>query len=48
MISKLETLPNEILILIFSNLSWFERIISLSSLNTRFNIIIGSIFCVLK
>jgi hypothetical protein len=46
MITKLEVLSNEIFILIFCHLSWFERIISLSSLNTRFNSLIGFTFSI--
>ncbi|CAF3420896.1 unnamed protein product [Rotaria socialis] len=44
--SKLEALPNEILILIFCNLSWFERTISLWSLNARFNFLICLTFSI--
>ncbi|CAF1329570.1 unnamed protein product [Rotaria sp. Silwood1] len=43
MINRLETLPNEVLLSIFSCLSWFEMITSLWSLNKRFNSLICSI-----
>jgi hypothetical protein len=46
MINKLENLPNEILILIFSNLSWFEIIKSLWPINQRINSVICSIFSI--
>jgi hypothetical protein len=46
MMTKLEVLSNETFILIFCHLSWFERIISLSSLNTRFNSLIGLTFSI--
>ncbi|CAF4710180.1 unnamed protein product, partial [Rotaria sp. Silwood2] len=44
MISKLEIFPNEILLNVFSYLSWDEILISLWSLNKRFNSLIYSIF----
>ncbi|CAF4111169.1 unnamed protein product [Rotaria sp. Silwood2] len=44
MISKLEILPNEILLNIFCYLSWDEILISLWSLNERFNSLIYLIF----
>ncbi|CAF3885567.1 unnamed protein product, partial [Rotaria sordida] len=37
MITKIETLPNEILLHVFSHLSWFDMLTSLWSLNTRLN-----------
>ncbi|CAF3572884.1 unnamed protein product [Rotaria sp. Silwood1] len=43
MITTLETIPNEILLMIFSHLSWFELLMSLSSLNKRFDRLICSI-----
>jgi hypothetical protein len=43
MSTSLETLPNEILIFIFSNLSWSELLVSLWSLNKRFNSVICSV-----
>ncbi|CAF4408349.1 unnamed protein product, partial [Rotaria sp. Silwood2] len=43
MITTLETIPNEILLMIFSHLSWFELVMSLSSLNKRFDRLICSI-----
>ncbi|CAF2939921.1 unnamed protein product [Rotaria sp. Silwood2] len=48
MINKLEILPNEIFINIFSYLSWDEMLISLWSLNKRINSIICSIFSMNK
>jgi hypothetical protein len=48
MINKFENQPNEILILIFSNLSWFEIIRSLWSINQRINSLICSIFSMNK
>ncbi|CAF2557937.1 unnamed protein product [Rotaria sp. Silwood2] len=48
MISKLETLPNEILLNIFCYLSWDKMLISLWSLNRRINLIIYSIFSIDK
>ena len=44
MISKLEIFPNEILLNVFCYLSWDEILISLWSLNKRFNSLIYSIF----
>ncbi|CAF4866172.1 unnamed protein product, partial [Rotaria sp. Silwood1] len=44
MISKLETLPDEILLDIFSYLSWDKILISLWSINRRINYVIYSIF----
>ncbi|CAF1569586.1 unnamed protein product [Rotaria magnacalcarata] len=44
MISKLETLPNEILLDIFCYLSWNKMLISLWSLNERINFLICLIF----
>ncbi|CAF0950067.1 unnamed protein product [Adineta steineri] len=41
MIGKLENLPNEILLMIFSNIKWFEMIESFWSLNQQFNSLIG-------
>lgn len=38
-----ERLPNEILLIVFSNLSWSELLTSFWSLNTRFNILICSV-----
>ena len=38
-----ETLPNEILIIIFSDLSWSDLLISLWSLNKRFDLLICSV-----
>ena len=43
MIKTLETLPNEILLIIFSELSWSELLTSLWSLNKRFDVLICSI-----
>jgi len=43
MIKTLERLPNEILLMIFSNLSWVELLISLWPLNKRFDILIHSV-----
>ncbi|CAF4141865.1 unnamed protein product [Rotaria sp. Silwood2] len=43
MIRRFESLPNEIFLIIFSNLSWSELLISFWSLNKRFNILICSI-----
>lgn len=43
MITTLEKLPNEILFVIFSNLSWIELLTSFWSLNKRFNSLICSI-----
>lgn len=43
MITTLETIPNEILLMIFSHLSSFELLMSLSSLNKRFDRLICSI-----
>lgn len=40
MIEKLENLPNEILLIILSNIQWFEMIESFWSLNKRFNSLI--------
>ncbi|CAF1553588.1 unnamed protein product, partial [Rotaria sp. Silwood1] len=44
MISKLETLPYEILLDIFSYLSWDKILISLWSINRRINYVIYSVF----
>ncbi|CAF4166068.1 unnamed protein product [Rotaria magnacalcarata] len=44
MISKLEIIPNEILLSIFCYLSWDKLLMSLWSLNKRFNSLIYSIF----
>ena len=38
----METLPNEILLHIFSYLSWFDMLTSLWSLNIRFNSLVCS------
>ncbi|CAF1082255.1 unnamed protein product [Rotaria sordida] len=46
MISKLEIIPNEIFLNIFSYLSWDEILISLWSLNNRINSLICSIFSI--
>ncbi|CAF1550330.1 unnamed protein product [Rotaria magnacalcarata] len=43
MMSPLETLPNEVFIIIFSHLSWLEMLTSLWSLNNRINNLICSI-----
>jgi len=43
MITKFETLPNEILLIIFSNFSWIELLTSLWSLKKRFDFLICSI-----
>ncbi|CAF3353074.1 unnamed protein product [Rotaria sp. Silwood1] len=40
MTSKIETLPNEILLHIFSCLTWYDMLISLWSLNVRCNSLI--------
>ena len=48
MISKLEILPNEIFLNIFSYLSWEELLISLWSLNKRINSIICLTFSIDK
>ncbi|CAF1389252.1 unnamed protein product [Rotaria sordida] len=48
MISKLETLPNEIFLIIFNYLSWDEILISLWSLNKRISSLICSIFSINK
>lgn len=40
--SRLEILPNEILVRIFSHLSWFDTLTSFWSLNIRFNSLICS------
>ncbi|CAF2105427.1 unnamed protein product [Rotaria magnacalcarata] len=42
MVTKIEALPNEILLHIFSRLSWFDMLTSLWSLNFRFNSLICS------
>ncbi len=42
MITRMETLPNEILLHIFSHLSWFDMLISFWSLNIRFNSLVCS------
>ncbi len=42
MVTTLEILPNEILLLILSNLSWSELLTSLWPLNKRFSILIHS------
>ncbi|CAF4711296.1 unnamed protein product, partial [Rotaria sp. Silwood2] len=44
MISNLEMFPNEILLNVFCYLSWDKILISLGSLNKRFNSLIYSIF----
>jgi hypothetical protein len=46
MISKLEIIPNEIFLNIFSYLSWDEILISLWPLNNRINSLICSIFSI--
>ncbi|CAF4165809.1 unnamed protein product, partial [Rotaria sp. Silwood2] len=46
MITKLETLPNEILLNIFSYLPWFDMLTSLWSLNIRFNFLVCSILSI--
>ncbi|CAF3847838.1 unnamed protein product [Rotaria sp. Silwood1] len=46
MISRIETLPNEILLHIFSYFEWFDMLISLWSLNIRFNSLICSILSI--
>ena len=43
MITKLERLPNEILFMIFSNLSWSQLLTSFWSLNKRFDLLICSV-----
>jgi hypothetical protein len=43
MITSIETLPNEILLHVFSYLEWFDLLTSLWSLNIRFNSLICSI-----
>ncbi|CAF1330690.1 unnamed protein product [Rotaria sp. Silwood1] len=48
MISKLEKFPNEILLNIFSYLSWDDMLISLWSLNERINSLVCSIFSMSK
>jgi len=48
MLNRLEILPNEILLNIFCYLSWDEILISLWSLNKRFNSLIYSIFSINK
>ncbi|CAF1434190.1 unnamed protein product [Rotaria sordida] len=48
MISKLEKFPNEILLNIFSYLSWDDMLISLWSLNERINSLVCSIFSISK
>ncbi|CAF3384172.1 unnamed protein product, partial [Rotaria sp. Silwood2] len=48
MISKLEKFPNEILLNIFSYLSWDDMLISLWSLNERINSLARSIFSMSK
>ncbi|CAF1317046.1 unnamed protein product [Rotaria sordida] len=48
MINKLEILPNEIFINIFSYLSWDDILMSLWSLNKRINSIICSLFSINK
>ncbi|CAF3370587.1 unnamed protein product, partial [Rotaria socialis] len=48
MISKLETLPDEILLGIFSYLSWDKILISLWSINRRINYVIYSVFSMEK
>ncbi len=48
MISKLEIIPNEIFLNIFSYLSWDEILISLWPLNNRINSLICSIFSINK
>ncbi|CAF2987583.1 unnamed protein product [Rotaria sp. Silwood2] len=42
MVTRMETLPNEILLRIFSHLPWFDMLTSLWSLNFRFNSLVCS------
>ena len=42
----METLPNEILLHIFSHLSWFDMLISFWSLNIRYNSLVCSTFSI--
>ncbi|CAF5159010.1 unnamed protein product, partial [Rotaria sp. Silwood1] len=46
MINTLESLANEILLNILSNLTWFEMIQSFWSINKRFNSLVCSIFSI--
>ncbi|CAM4816055.1 unnamed protein product [Rotaria magnacalcarata] len=46
MITQLETLPNEILLNIFSYLPWFDMLTSVWSLNFRFNSLVCSILSI--
>ncbi|CAF1382893.1 unnamed protein product [Rotaria sordida] len=46
MITKIETLPNEILLNIFSYFPWFDILTSLWSLNFRFNSLVCSILSI--
>ncbi|CAF3887456.1 unnamed protein product [Rotaria sordida] len=46
MITKIETLPNEILLYIFSYLSWYDMLISFWSLNIRFDSLVCSILSI--
>ncbi|CAF4375564.1 unnamed protein product, partial [Rotaria sp. Silwood2] len=46
MITRIEALPNEILLCIFSYLEWFDMLTCLCSLNIRFNSLICSILSV--
>lgn len=48
MVNKLEILPNEIFLHIFSYLSWDDILISLWSINERINSLICSIFSINK
>ncbi|CAF3323124.1 unnamed protein product [Rotaria sp. Silwood2] len=48
MISKFETIPNEILLNIFGYLSWDKILISFWSLNRRINLLIYAIFSIDK
>ncbi len=46
MITRMETIPNEILLHIFSYLEWFDMLTSLWSLNMRFNSLVCSILSI--
>jgi len=46
MITRMETLPNEILLHIFSYLEWFDMLTSLWSLNIRFSSLVCSILSI--
>ncbi|CAF3587656.1 unnamed protein product [Rotaria sp. Silwood1] len=46
MITRMETIPNEILLHIFSYLSWFDMLTSLWSLNMRLNSLVCSILSI--